>query len=70
LRSPHHFLFERLHTRRRDQVRHLSSPHGRYFFRLPQALEREVGLTRQRIAELDEKEARRLLDEARSRPRE
>ena len=35
---------------------------------LAQALEREVGLTRKQIAELDEGEARRQLDEARSRP--
>ena len=33
------------------------------------ALEREVGLTREQIAELDADEARRRLDEARSRPR-
>ena len=37
---------------------------------LAQAIEREVGLTREQIAELDENDARRLLDEARSRPRE
>lgn len=37
---------------------------------LAQALAREVGLTRERIAELDENEGRRLLEEARSRPRE
>jgi hypothetical protein len=37
---------------------------------LAQALEREVGLTREQIEELDEGEARRLLIEARSRPRE
>ncbi len=36
---------------------------------LAQALEREVGLTRGQIAELDEIEARRQLDEARSRPK-
>lgn len=35
---------------------------------LSQALEREVGLTREQIAELDEREARQRLDEARSRP--
>jgi len=34
------------------------------------ALEREVGLTRGQIAELDADEARRRLDEARSPPRE
>ncbi|MDA8237184.1 MAG: hypothetical protein M0T75_04730 [Chloroflexi bacterium] len=34
------------------------------------ALEREIGLTREQIAELDADEARRRLDEARSRPRE
>lgn len=34
------------------------------------ALEREVGLTREQIAELDADEARRRLDESRSRPRE
>jgi hypothetical protein len=34
------------------------------------ALERDVGLTREQIADLDENEARRLLDEARSRPRD
>jgi hypothetical protein len=39
-------------------------------FWLAQALEREVGLLREQIAELDENDARRLLDEARSRPRE
>jgi hypothetical protein len=39
-------------------------------FWLAQALEREVGLTREQIAELDENDAHRLLDEARSRPRE
>jgi hypothetical protein len=33
------------------------------------ALEREVGLTREQIVELDEIEARRRLDEARSRPK-
>jgi hypothetical protein len=33
------------------------------------ALEREVGLTREQIAELDEQEAHVRLDEARSRPR-
>jgi hypothetical protein len=37
---------------------------------LAQAIEREVGLTRTQIAELDENDARRLLDETRSRPRE
>ena len=31
-------------------------------------LEREVGLTREQIAKLDEDQARRLLDEARSQP--
>jgi len=36
---------------------------------LAQALEREVGLTRNEIAELDEDEARRLLVEARSKPK-
>ncbi len=36
---------------------------------LAQALEREVGLTREQIAELDETEARRQLDEERSRPK-
>lgn len=36
---------------------------------LAQALEREVGLTRDQIAELDEMEARRQLDEARSKPK-
>ena len=36
---------------------------------LAQTLEREVGLTREQIAELDEVEARRQLDEARSRPK-
>lgn len=36
---------------------------------LAQALEREVGLTREQIAELDEVEARRQLHEARSRPK-
>jgi len=35
---------------------------------LVQALEREVGLTGEQIAELDEDAARRLLDETRSRP--
>jgi len=34
------------------------------------SLEREVGLSREQIAELDEDEAHRLLIEARSRPRE
>lgn len=34
------------------------------------ALEREVGLTREQIAELDADEARRRLDEVRLRPRE
>ena len=37
---------------------------------LAQALEREAGLTREQIAELDESEARRQLDEARSRPKD
>lgn len=37
---------------------------------LAQAIERELGLTREQIAELDENGARRLLDETRSRPRE
>lgn len=37
---------------------------------LAQALEREVGLTREQIAKLDEDTARRLLDEARSKPTE
>lgn len=37
---------------------------------LAQASEREVGLTRERIAELDEGEARQRLDEARSRPKD
>jgi hypothetical protein len=37
---------------------------------LAQALDRELGLTRTQIAELDEDDARRLLDETRSRPRE
>jgi hypothetical protein len=36
---------------------------------LAQALEREVGLRREQIAELDKAEARRQLDAARSRPR-
>lgn len=36
---------------------------------LAQALEREVGLTREEIATLDEIEARRHLDEARARPK-
>jgi hypothetical protein len=36
---------------------------------LAQALEREVSLTREQIAELHENDARRLLDDARSRPR-
>jgi len=36
---------------------------------LVQALEREVGLGRERVADLDEQAARTLLDEARSRPR-
>lgn len=36
---------------------------------IAQALEREVGLTRNEIAEVDEDEARRLLVESRSRPR-
>jgi hypothetical protein len=37
---------------------------------LAQALEREVGLTREQIAELDEIEAYQRLDEARSRPKD
>jgi hypothetical protein len=37
---------------------------------LAQALEREVRLTREQIAELDEAEAHQRLDEARSRPRD
>lgn len=37
---------------------------------LAQALEREAGLTGEQIAELDEDEARRSLDEARLRPRD
>lgn len=37
---------------------------------IAEALERELGLSRERIADLDEREARRLLDEKRSRPRE
>lgn len=37
---------------------------------LAQALEREVGLTREQIADLGEDAAHRLLVEARSRPRE
>lgn len=37
---------------------------------LAQALEREVGLTRDKVAELDEDEANRLLVDARSKPRE
>lgn len=37
---------------------------------LAHSLEREVGLTREQIAEFDEVAARRLLIEARSRPRE
>ena len=37
---------------------------------IAQALEREVGLSREQIAELDENEARRLLDDTRSQPRE
>ena len=36
---------------------------------LAQALEREVGLTRNAIAELGEDEARRLLVESRSKPK-
>jgi hypothetical protein len=36
---------------------------------LAQALEREVGLTREQFAGLNETEARRQLDEARSRPK-
>ena len=35
-----------------------------------QALEREVGLSREQIAELEESDARTLIDEARSRCRE
>jgi hypothetical protein len=37
---------------------------------LAQALEREVGLTREQIAVLDEQEAHRRLNEARSRPQD
>jgi hypothetical protein len=37
---------------------------------LARALEREVGLTREQIAKLDEDEARATLNDARSRPRE
>jgi hypothetical protein len=37
---------------------------------LAQALEREVGLTREQIAGLEEIDARRRLDEARSRPKD
>ena len=37
---------------------------------LAQALEREVGLTREQVGELDEQEGHLRLDEARSRPRE
>jgi hypothetical protein len=37
---------------------------------LAQALEREVGLTGEQIAELDELDARHRLDEARSRPKD
>jgi hypothetical protein len=37
---------------------------------LAQAVEREVGLTREQIAELDEIDARQRLDEARSRPKD
>ena len=37
---------------------------------LAQALEREVGPTREQIAELDENDARRLLDDARVQPGE
>jgi hypothetical protein len=36
---------------------------------LAQSLERELGLTRDQIAELDRSEARRQLDEARSGPK-
>jgi hypothetical protein len=37
---------------------------------LARSLEREVGLTREQIAELDEEEARRLLTDVRSKPRD
>jgi hypothetical protein len=37
---------------------------------IAQALEREVGLSREQIADLDESHARALIDEVRSRPRE
>ena len=37
---------------------------------LARALEREVGLTREQIAELDEVDARERLDEARSQPKD
>lgn len=37
---------------------------------LAQAVEREVGLTSEQIAEIDQDEARRLLVEARSKPRD
>lgn len=37
---------------------------------LAHALEREAGLAREQIAELDEQEAHRRLDEARSRPKD
>ena len=37
---------------------------------LAHALEREVGLTREQIAELDDTDARQKLDEARSRPKD
>ncbi|MFH1474535.1 MAG: hypothetical protein ABIG85_01605 [Chloroflexota bacterium] len=36
---------------------------------IAQALEREVGLSREQIADLDESDARALIDEVRSRPR-
>lgn len=37
---------------------------------IAEALEREVGLSREQIADLDERDARALVDEVRSRPRE
>ena len=37
---------------------------------IAEALEREAGLSRERIADLDESHARALIDEVRSRPRE
>lgn len=37
---------------------------------LAQALEREVGLTHEQLAKLDENDARRLLDDTRSQPRD